>query len=106
MVPTSAPSFSLATDATQPIRKACVEINNLFGTFKDSCRKVQVSCDMYCICTMVYTIEMAAAQIEVHMNAISGSNSRTGTLLCRKSELIHYLSGGSELVHYSVGSLN
>ena len=55
---------------------------------------------------MVYTIEMAAAQIEVHMNAISRSNSRTGTLLCRKSELIHYLSGGSELVHYSVGSLN
>ena len=58
---------------------------------------------MYCICTLVYTIETAAAQIEVHMNAISRSNSRTGSLLCRGSELVHYSSGGSELVHYSSG---
>ena len=51
---------------------------------------------------MVYTIETAAAQIEVHMNAISRSNSRTGSLLCRGLELVPYSSGGSELDHYSV----
>ena len=45
------------------------------------------SIEVYCvsvviICTMVYTIEMAAAQIEIHMNGIR-SNSRTGSLLVR-----------------------
>ena len=29
MMPTSTRNYSLAMDATQPIRRACVEINNL-----------------------------------------------------------------------------
>ena len=61
---------------------------------------------------MVYTIEMAAAQIEIHMNGIR-SNSRTGSLLCqgglnwittlpRGLNWFTTLSGGFELDHYSV----